>query len=80
MTIREIIQIAFKVNKYYRSKNCTPLMEAMPIYKNTPKSTAIGISRNNGAIVTERPIIKATQKPEMRCSFTSMIRGDSPGA
>lgn len=55
-------------------------MEAMPIYRNTPKSTASGIKRSNGAMVTDRPIISDTKKPETRCSFTSIIRGDSPGA
>lgn len=55
-------------------------MDAMPMYRNTPKSTDMGISRKMGAIVTERPTMRETKNPEMRCSFTSVMWGESPGA
>ena len=64
----------------YRSKNCTPLMEAMPMYRNTPNSTDIGMRRKMGAIVTDNPTISDTKKPDILCSFTSVMCGASPGA
>lgn len=64
----------------YRSKNCTPLIEAIPMYKNTPNNTDIGINRRSGAAVTDRPTNNETQNPETRCSFTSVMWGLSPGA
>lgn len=71
----------FRVDRrIYRSKNCTPLIEATPMYKNTPNNTDIGIMRSRGAAVTDKPTSKATQNPETRCSFTSVICGLSPGA
>lgn len=64
----------------YRSKNCTPLIEATPMYKNTPNNTDIGIKRSRGAAVTDKPTSRDTQNPETRCSLTSVICGLSPGA
>lgn len=64
----------------YLSKNCTPLILAIPIYKKTPKSTDIGINLRSGAIVTDKPINKETIKPDIRCSLTSVMCGLSPGA
>jgi len=55
-------------------------MEATPMYRKTPKSTAMGINRRSGDISTDRPIIRHTKNPDRRCSFTSTILGDSPGA
>lgn len=64
----------------YLSKNCIPLIDAMPIYKNTPNSTDIGINRSSGAAATDKPTKRDTKKPDNRCSFTSVIWGLSPGA
>lgn len=50
------------------------------MYKKMPNSTAIGINRNNGAIVTDIPTNSETTKPETRCSLTSTMCGLSPGA
>ena len=62
------------------SKNCIPVVEETPMYRNTPKRTAIGISLRSGDISTERPINTDTTTPDTRCSFTSMMCGLSPGA
>lgn len=64
----------------YLSKNCTPLILAIPIYKKTPNRTDIGINLRSGAIVTDKPINNETMKPDIRCSFTSVMCGLSPGA
>lgn len=64
----------------YLSKNCTPVIDATPMYKNTPKSTDIGIKRSKGAAVTDNPTNIETHKPLTRCSLTSVICGLSPGA
>jgi hypothetical protein len=62
------------------SKNCTPIIEQMPMYKKTPKSTDIGICLSSGAAKILRPIMSDTKKPERRCSLISAILGESPGA
>lgn len=74
------INIENRILFTYLSNNCTPLMEATPMYKKTPKSTAMGINRRSGAISTDSPIIRHTKNPDKRCSLTSTILGDSPGA
>lgn len=55
-------------------------MLQIPMYKNTPKSTAIGICLSNGAAKIESPIISDTKNPDKRCSLISAIFGESPGA
>lgn len=62
------------------SKNWMPTIDETPMYKKIPNSTAIGIKRNNGAIVTDMPTNNDTTRPETRCSFTSTMCGLSPGA
>jgi hypothetical protein len=57
----------------YLSKNCTPLIDAIPMYKKTPNNTDIGIRRKRGAIATERPTMMDTKRPEIRCSLTSVM-------
>jgi len=43
-------------------------MDDMPMYRKTPKSTAIGTSRNKGAMTTEQPTITDTNKELTLCS------------
>lgn len=62
------------------SKNCIPSMEAKPMYRKTPNKTAIGISRSKGDINTDNPTNRETIRAEIRCSFTSIKCGFSPGA
>lgn len=38
------------------------------MYKNTPKSTAIGTNLNKGAMITEQPTITDTNKELTLCS------------
>lgn len=50
------------------------------MYRNTPNNTDIGINRNNGAAVADKPTKIDTHNPDTRCSLTSVICGLSPGA
>lgn len=43
-------------------------MDDIPIYKNTPKSTAIGINRSKGDMTTEQPTITDTKRELTLCS------------
>lgn len=64
----------------HRSKNWTPNIDATPMYKNTPNSTAMGINRRMGAMATDTPTMTETNRPDTRCSLTSTMCGLSPGA
>lgn len=54
-------------NKSYRSKNCTPIIEQIPMYKKTPKSTDIGICFSKGDAKIDKPTNNETKKPDKRC-------------
>lgn len=51
-----------------RSKNCIPSIDDIPMYRKTPKRTAIGINRNKGDMTTEHPTIKDTNRELTLCS------------
>lgn len=63
-----------------RSNNCNPFNDAAPIYKNTPKSTGIGMWLNNGVKNTDTPIVRKIKMCVTRCSRTPKNCGFSPGA
>lgn len=43
-------------------------MDDIPMYRNTPKSTAIGINRSKGDMTTEQPTIMDTKRELTLCS------------
>jgi len=43
-------------------------MDDIPMYRNTPKSTAIGINRSKGDMTTEQPTITDTKRELTLCS------------
>lgn len=63
-----------------RSKNCKPLRDAAPMYRNTPKSTGIGMWLSIGVSITEQPIIRKIKMWVALCSRTPRNCGFSPGA
>jgi hypothetical protein len=81
LNLRNILKSIIKKYVFYHlSKNCTPIIEQTPMYKNTPKSTAIGICFKSGAAKIDNPIRSDTKKPDKRCSLMSATFGESPGA
>lgn len=70
----------FLANRTHLSKNWTPIIEHTPMYKKTPKSTAMGIFFKIGEAKIESPIMSDTKKPDNLCSLMSATFGESPGA
>lgn len=52
-----------------RSKNCSPLREATPMYRNTPNSTGMGMWLSRGVMNTERPMVRKMRMWVTRCSL-----------
>jgi hypothetical protein len=50
------------------------------MYKNTPNKTLMGILLRSGAAKIESPMRSDTKNPEILCSLTPTMWGDSPGA
>jgi hypothetical protein len=57
-----------------RSKNCSPLSDAAPIYRNTPNRTGMGIWPSTGVSTTDSPIMKKIRMWVMRCSLQHNIK------
>ena len=68
------------IETFWRRLTCDPFREEVPIYRNTPKRTGIGILWSIGVKSTDSPTNVKMHIWVTRCSRTPRNCGFSPGA